>query len=64
MECTVDSFIYPLVCELLKLIISMSIYDILSKSFFAFHTSFGNIPTISMPMYTVVGCSKKPRGGL
>ena len=50
-----DSFIYPLVCELLQLAIGMSAYDALSRSLFILHayiiTGFGNIPTVSMLMH-------------
>ncbi len=50
-----DSFIYPLVHELLELKIGMSAYDALSRSLFALHayiiTGFGDIPTVSMLMH-------------
>jgi hypothetical protein len=43
-----DSFIYPLVCELLELSIGVSAYDALSRGLFALHvyviTGFGDIP--------------------
>ena len=49
-----DSFIYPLVQELLKLAVGVSAYDALSCSVFALHayliTAFGDIPAISMLM--------------
>jgi Transposase family tnp2 len=50
-----DSFIYPLVCELLELAIGVSAYDALSRSLFALHayviTGFGDIPAVSMLMH-------------
>jgi len=49
-----DSFIHPLVQELLELAISMPAYDALSSRRFALHayliTAFGDIPTVSMIM--------------
>ena len=49
-----DSFLYPLVKELLELAIGVSSYDALSKCFFALHAyviaGFGDIPTVSMLM--------------
>jgi len=49
-----DLFIYPLVQELLKLAVSVSAYDALSRSVFALHTylitAFGDIPAVSMLM--------------
>ena len=50
-----DSFIYPLVHELLELAIGVSAYDALSKSLFALRayviTGFGDIPAVSMLMH-------------
>src|SRR6267142_675627 len=50
-----DSFIYPLMQELLELAISVSTDDALSSHLFALHayviTAFGNIPAISMLMH-------------
>jgi len=50
-----DSFIYPLVRELLELAVGVSAYDALSRSLFAFHayviTGFGDIPAVSMLMH-------------
>jgi hypothetical protein len=50
-----DSFIYPLMRELLKLATNVSAYDALSKSLFSLHmyviTGFANIPAISMLMH-------------
>ena len=50
-----DSFIYPLVRELLELAIGVSAYDALSRSLFALHayviTGFGDIPAVSMLMH-------------
>src|SRR6267154_614298 len=50
-----DSFIYPLVCELLELAIGMSAYDALSRRLFSLHayviTGFGDIPAVSMLMH-------------
>ena len=50
-----DSFIYPLVHKLLKLVVSVSAYDALLRSLFALHTyvitSFGDIPAVSMLMH-------------
>src|SRR6266849_7521667 len=50
-----DSFIYPLVRELLELAISISTYDSLSRSLFALHayiiTGFGDIPAVTMVMH-------------
>ncbi len=50
-----DSFIYPLMRELLELAISVSAYDALSRSLFALHayviTGFGDIPAVSMLMH-------------
>ena len=50
-----DSFIYPLVLELLELAIGVSAYDALSKSLFALHayviTAFGDIPAVAMLMH-------------
>jgi len=50
-----DSFIYPLVRELLELAIGVSTYDSLSRSLFALHayviTGFGDIPAVSMLMH-------------
>jgi hypothetical protein len=50
-----DSFLYPLVRELLELVIGMSAYDALSRSLFALHAyviaSFGDIPTVSVLMH-------------
>jgi hypothetical protein len=50
-----DSFIYPLVRELLELAIGMSAYDALSRRLFALHayviTGFGDIPAVSMLMH-------------
>ena len=50
-----DSFIYPLVRELLELAIGVSTYDALSRSLFALHayviTGFGDIPAVSMIMH-------------
>src|SRR6267142_2704807 len=50
-----DSFIHPLVRELLELAIGMSTYDALSSHLFALHayviTAFGDIPAISMLMH-------------
>jgi Transposase family tnp2 len=47
-----DSFIYPLVQELLELVVGVSTYDALSHSLFALHAyviaGFGDIPTVSM----------------
>jgi len=49
-----DSFIYPLVQELLKLAVGVSAYDALSRSVFTLHayliTAFGDIPAVSMLM--------------
>lgn len=49
-----DSFIYPLVQELLELAVGVSAYDALSRSVFALHayviTAFGDIPAVSMLM--------------
>src|SRR5260221_5262988 len=49
-----DSFIYPLVRELLELAVGMSAYDSLSRNLFALHAyviaGFGDIPTVSMIM--------------
>jgi hypothetical protein len=51
----VDSFILPLVDELLELVVGVSTYDALSCSFFSLYayliTAFGNIPTVSMLMH-------------
>jgi hypothetical protein len=50
-----DSFIYPLMKELLKLAIGVSAYDALSKCLFALHAyviaGFSDISTVSMLMY-------------
>ena len=50
-----DSFIYPLVQELLELATGVSAYDALSRSLFALHAyvimAFGDIPAISMLMH-------------
>ena len=50
-----DSFILPLVEELLELAVGVSTYNALLCSFFSLHayviTAFGNIPTISMLMH-------------
>jgi hypothetical protein len=50
-----DSFIYPLVRELLELAVGVSAYDVLSRSLFALHayviTAFGDIPAVSMLMH-------------
>ena len=50
-----DSFILPLVDELLELVVGVSTYDVLSYSFFSLHTyiitAFGDIPAISMLMH-------------
>jgi len=50
-----DSFIYPLIQELLELTDSVSAYDTLSSSLFALHAyviaGFGDIPTVSMLMH-------------
>jgi hypothetical protein len=50
-----DSFIYPLVRELLELASGVSAYDALSSSLFALHayliTGFGDIPAVSMLMH-------------
>src|SRR5260221_9362068 len=50
-----DSFIYPLVRELLELASGVSTYDALSSSLFTLHayviTAFGDIPAISMLMH-------------
>jgi hypothetical protein len=50
-----DSFIYPLVRELLELAIGVPTYDALSKRLFALHayviTGFGDIPAVSMLMH-------------
>ena len=50
-----DSFIYPLVRELLELANGVSAYDTLSNSLFALHAyviaSFGDIPAVSMLMH-------------
>ena len=50
-----DSFIYPLVRELLELAAGVSAYDALSRSLFALHayviTGFGDIPAVSMLMH-------------
>ena len=50
-----DSFIYPLVRELLELAIGVSTYDALSRNLFALHayviTGFGDIPAVSMLMH-------------
>ena len=50
-----DSFIYPLMQELLKLATSVSTYDALSYSLFTLHayviTAFGDIPAVSMLMH-------------
>jgi len=50
-----DSFIYPLMQELLKLSTGVSVYDALSCSVFALCayliTAFGDIPAISMLMH-------------
>jgi hypothetical protein len=50
-----DSFILPLVKELLELVIGVSAYNVLLCSFFSLHTytitAFGDIPTISMLMH-------------
>src|SRR5258708_10532701 len=61
-----DSFIYPLVRELLELKIGVSAYDALSRSLFALHayviTGFGDIPAVSMLMHMKGhnGMSPKP----
>jgi hypothetical protein len=51
----VDSFIYPLMQELLGLASSVSTYDALSNSLFSLHAyiiaGFGDIPAISMLMH-------------
>jgi hypothetical protein len=50
-----DSFIYPLVRELLELAIGVSAYDALSRSLFVLRayliTGFGDIPAVSMLMH-------------
>ena len=50
-----DSFIYPLVRELLQLAMGVSAYDALSRSLFALRAyviaAFGDIPAISMLMH-------------
>ena len=50
-----DSFIHPLVRELLELAVGVSAYDALSRSVFALHayliTGFGDIPAVSMLMH-------------
>ena len=50
-----DSFILPLVEELLELAVGVSTYDALSCSFFSLHayviTAFGDIPAVSMLMH-------------
>jgi len=50
-----DSFIYPLMQELLELATGVSAYDTLSCSVFALHayliTAFGDIPAVSMLMH-------------
>ena len=50
-----DSFIYPLIQELLELVDSVSAYDALLSSLFALHAyviaGFGDIPTVSMLMH-------------
>ena len=50
-----DSFIYPLVRELLELANGVSAYDALSNSLFALHAyviaGFGDIPAVSMLMH-------------
>jgi len=50
-----DSFIYPLVRELLELANGVSTYDALSNSLFALHAyviaGFGDIPAVSMLMH-------------
>jgi len=50
-----DSFIYPLIQELLELVDGVSTYDSLSSSLFALHayviTGFGDIPAVSMLMH-------------
>ena len=50
-----DSFIYPLVRELLELANGMSTYDALSNSLFPLHAyviaGFGDIPAVSMLMH-------------
>ena len=50
-----DSFIYPLVQELLELADGVSTYDSLSSSLFTLHayviTGFGDISTVSMLMH-------------
>jgi hypothetical protein len=50
-----DSFIYPLMRELLELATGVSAYDALSSSLFALHayviTAFGDIPAVSMLMH-------------
>jgi hypothetical protein len=50
-----DSFIYPLVRELLELATGVSAYDALSRSLFSLHayviTGFGDIPAVSMLMH-------------
>ena len=50
-----DSFIYPLMQELLELVAGVSTYDALSSSTFALHAyviaGFGDIPAISMLMH-------------
>jgi hypothetical protein len=50
-----DLFIFPLVRELLELVVGMSAYDALSSSLFSLHayviTAFGDIPAISMLMH-------------
>ena len=50
-----DSFIHPLVRELLELAIGVSTYDALSSRLFALHayviTAFGDIPAVSMLMH-------------
>jgi len=52
---TADSFIYPLVRELLELTNGVSTYDALSNSLFPLHAyaiaGFGDIPAISMLMH-------------
>jgi len=50
-----DSFIHPLIRELLELAIGLSTYDALSSCLFTLHayviTAFGDIPAISMLMH-------------
>ena len=59
-----DSFIYPLVQELLELVDSVSTHNSLLSSLFALHayviTGFGDIPAVSMLRMDSVYCKYSP----